>query len=392
METFALSYIFGHVKIIHRVRLQNGSSKTLNKFLQWWHSHHSKQPTPLVRELELCDQVEWDKNSTMWMNRIWMQQHHPHQEPRTLKALFLSIGQATVFDISGLEITYLETLRIPLTSDLSTYSFAQGLHVDCNLQTLSIVDFYLAYQMPDILEYFSIQLRILRNLKTLRLHIRNASPINAQHLATAIPLSVKNLKIDWHLHEADGLLPPDALSCMTRAPVMATLQVLELELRGGRHIGFKPNVFMNLLVQMLQPCRMLQRLRVRSSGKLAKPSVLYPLLKLLSTWTTLHTVVLGFPLILNDACSELVHQILQRNSSLTKFEVVGERHGRFSSGRLHYLRLNRLHYSTILLIQDKIPLALWPYVLEKASNWHSVIFELLQQKNDLLLSSAGWRS
>ncbi|KAI2507092.1 hypothetical protein MHU86_7361 [Fragilaria crotonensis] len=352
METFALSYIFGHVKIIHRIRLQNGTCETLDKFLQWWHSHHLKLSAPLVHELELCDQVEWDTTETFWLNSIWMEQHHVDQEPRTLKAL--TIGQAARFDISGLKITHLETLEIPLRSDITTYSLAQALHEGCNLQAL------------------------------------DASPINVQHLAAAIPLSVQKLKINWHLHESDGLLPLDALSRMTQAPVMATLQVLELELLGGRScIGFKPSVFMDLLVQMLQPCRMLQRLRVKSIGKLAKPLALYPVLTLMSTWTTLQEVVLDFPLILDDSCSQVIYQTLQRNNSLTEFDVVGERPSRFSSGRLHYLRLNRLRFSTILLIQDKIPLALWPHVLEKASNWHSVIFELFQQKNDLLLSSAG---
>lgn len=388
METFALSYIFGHVKIIHRIRLQNGTCETLDKFLQWWHSHHLKLSAPLVHELELCDLVEWDTTETFWLNSIWMEQHHVDQEPRTLKAL--TIGQAARFDISGLKITHLETLEIPLRSDITTYSLAQAMHEGCNLQALSIVDFYMEHQMSEVLEYFSIQLRKLRNLKTLQLHVRDASPINVQHLAAAIPLSVQTLKINWHLHESDGLLPLDALSRMTQAPVMATLQVLELELLGGRYcIGFKPSVFMDLLVQMLQPCGMLQRLRVKSIGKLAKPLALHPVLTLMSTWTTLQEVVLDFPLILDDSCSQVIYQTLQRNNSLTEFDVVGERPSRFSSGRLHYLRLNRLRFSTVLLIQDKIPLALWPHVLEKASNWHSVIFELFQQKNDLLLSSAG---
>ena len=398
IQTFALSYIFGHVRIIHRLQLRNGSRRTLDKFLQWWQCHldRSKQSTPLVRELELCGNMEWDMNFTLWMNALCLRQSHLKHETATLNALVFSMNHDARFDVAGLKVTDLETLEIPLRSRQAMYSLAQALHGGCKLRALFIPYLHLARQSPKVLEYFSIRLRQLRNLTSLELHVSAAPPfnaqdlaLNAQHLAAAIPSSVQNLKVSWHLCDLDGLNPLDALSPMAHAPAMVALQKLDLELFGRRlRRVFDPPKLMELLVQILRPCRELQHLRLSAVWNVAKAQELCPLLSLLSTWTTLQHVVLDIPVFLDDSCCQVVNQILQCNHSLTEFEIISERPSRFQNQRLHYLRLNRLQYANTLLIQDKIPLALWPHVLEKASRWHSVVFELLLQKNDLLFSNA----
>jgi hypothetical protein len=368
-ESFALAYIFGHVSSIQRLRLEDGTVESLSKFLSLWDRH---KQTISVHTLELCGIMEWDTTATALLNQICLDGMSGTTTLTKLKIFTLA------FSIQGINLTYLRELIIPMGRERTMYSLTSAITTDSQLYRLEIGNLNLANLSEDILEFFCLRLYMLPNLHSLIVTIKESELTNMQRLARSIPVSVGNLKIVWH--------EPSFTDLALLAPAMPTLKALDLELVNQNTAQpSDPTALMEIVVPLLEHCQSLQHLAVGPIRKPVRQFILHPLLKVMSTWTTLKTCELGFPLVLDDACCDTIYLLVQNNKNIRDFQYpLSKGPKNFYPKLLHYLRLNRLRHQDLLLT-NQIPLSLWPRLLEKAAQWPSVVFEILKQKNDVLI-------
>lgn len=165
-ESFALNYIFGHVQRIKKLILQDGdTSQAVRNFLFLWH----RTPSLVVTELEFAGiRMVWDDNARSLLHQICDHQVH-------LSKIVISLRDSPL-GVSGLRLTSVRELILPLGSNRPVLDLADALPRNCLLELLDIRDFKLAAISDNVLTCLGHKLGRLCNLKRLCIDFVNASP------------------------------------------------------------------------------------------------------------------------------------------------------------------------------------------------------------------------
>jgi hypothetical protein len=373
-ESFTLSYLFGHVRILHFLQLRKGSPVELDIFFQIWY-RQMKQSKIAVIDLSLFGPMEWDIHCTQWINRIMMEQT---LEGLPLKRLTFR-PSVEHFDISGLDLPFLQELCIPVPSDPIAYSLAQAMNDSCTWKSLIIGQLDLNAMSQDIWEIFMLRFSRLSTLRSLKVQIIDSTTSKLQLLASSFPPTLDKLIIHTTTKAYHELV--QISEALTQ---VKSLEIRILKLSSSSRV---PSIdFVNWLDLMLGYGRNLKHLTISNYGTSISPSEAQSLWNLLASWSTLEYVNIDFLKRVEQSCADSICLMLQNNTQLTHLQLGNFKWpSQFSRQTDHYLTLNRFKFLSHL-VQEKIDLSLWPYILQKASNKPSVLFEILQQKHDLLLS------
>jgi hypothetical protein len=377
-ESFSLSYLLGHTTKITRLWLDNGNASTFsNVLLQLERATGCCVEELFVTSTATSTRVNcWDANATKLLNRVCLDNKESLSR--------LGFGADNI-DIAGINLSFLQELRLSMVNESTILNVANSLHEDCRLSSLKITGIHLSKVTPSVLQALCHKLSLLKNLTRLYIVIFNSSPDNLRQFAESLPSSVQSLTICW------GGRGQDVQDLSLFKACMPSLLHLDIRFEARQTADIVLN---DIMVSLLKETSQLQYLSVGPLRHKRKQPML-PFLQELSspTITTLRTVVLRFPLNFdtiwgstNDEAANCIYSLLRQNRNLRDFRYTStvNESKEFNSRLMHLLRLNQLRFRDKIL-PGNIPLSVWPRLLEKAANRESVLYELLRQKNDKLI-------
>lgn len=399
-ESFALSYILGHTTKIKRLWIEGGTALTITKLLLQLDRHRE---TCCLEELDVTsgtiDNADccWDNDATKLLNRICLDSKNKSC-PSSPPLRRLGLGQRQTIDITGINLSTLTELRLPLVDESTMLDVANSLHAECRLSSIKINGIHLSSKLsPAVLEALCDKLSLLQHLKRLSIVIYESTPDNIARLAQSLPASLQSLTVYWCGSPKDMEDLAHFRACM---PSLKHFDISFGSSSPASRSNRQPaDVILNtVMVSLLNSTKKLQHLSI---GPLRKSKQhLLPFLQALSTdsMTTLKTVVFGFVLVFDapkrndpsastykNLCAQSLYDILQHNRQLRHFAIPPlalKEPKSFRSTFTHLLRLNQVRFRTEIL-PGTIPLALLPRVLE--GQQHSVLYDILRQKNDVLV-------